>query len=159
MNKKIILVDIDGTVADSSKRLKKVGFDPSKPPNEWPKKWGDVSKDLPIKPIVDLVGYLQYKYETFYVTIRDIGEQEKTVKWLNKHKLFADLAHTYCIGDITGQTPDVTSLKKDFVEKTLVDLKLRDNIAFAIEDSPKMIEMYRDLGITCLDVGKFFGSM
>jgi predicted secreted acid phosphatase len=158
MKKDVIIVDIDGTICNSEERLKGVGFDPSLPPEQWPTEWGDVSKDKPIKEMVELVSYLQYKYQTFYVTLRDEGETEKTIKWLNSHKLFADEEHVFCVGDITNKTKDVTALKRNFVDKTLKDLKLNKRVAFCIEDSPNMIDMYREIGITCLDVGKFYGS-
>jgi hypothetical protein len=87
----MIIVDIDGTIADSSKRLQDIGFDPKKPREEWPQKpsdWGDHMTDRPIFPMIHIVNDLYESNFIWIVTIRH--PIPDTIRWLETHGVCHD---------------------------------------------------------------------
>ena len=150
---KIAIIDLDGTLADSSKRLQRVGFDPRAPMSSWPTDWGDCREDTPIGDLIELAGVLYEHYTVWIVTIRppEPGLEE----WLHDNDIAYDKLHALGNARYVGDSP--AELKRDFISS--LDPITRDLIAFTLEDSPSMVQMFREEGIRCLDVGPFFGSM
>jgi len=157
MTKSIIIVDLDGTICDSSARLEAIGFDPTKPIEEWPKYWGDHSKDPQIPDMVKLVKCLFEKYEIWIVTIRN-GEPEHRVateEWLNRRDI--PYEKLYTLGREGIKQPPPAEIKRNWLYSLLPEE--RENILFAMDDSPSMLAMFKEEGIKTLDVGQFAGSM
>jgi predicted kinase len=131
-----IIVDIDGTLAIRNGRS--------------PFDWARVGEDLPNTPIVDLVW--QFIWETdddvIFVSGRDAVCREETMKWLVSHFETPFLTlHMRPEGD----TRDDRIVKKEIYER---EIKGKYNVRFVLDDRDKVVRMWRDLGLTCLQVAE-----
>ena len=129
-----IIVDIDGTVALKGTRSP---YDESR-----------VSEDQPNPPVVDLV-WDQYRdgYEILFCSGRSDKCRKETLDWLRETfdlpsdpKLFMRKA-----GD---------TRKDSIVKYELFNENIRDNyrVKYVLDDRNQVVEMWRALGLTCLQV-------
>ena len=129
-----IIVDIDGTVALKGTRDP---YDESR-----------VSEDQPNPPVVDLV-WDQYRdgYEILFCSGRSDNCRKETLDWLRETfdlpsdpKLFMRKA-----GD---------TRKDSIVKYELFNENIRDNyrVKYVLDDRNQVVEMWRALGLTCLQV-------
>ena len=140
-----ILVDIDGTLADISERRKHL----QKEKPDWKAFFVGVEYDAPIQPIIDLVKNIQPFYHIVLITGRDDSLRTDTIAWLKRYGIAWDYLYMRPDGD---DTPDF-----EFKSQT-IDCHLQHHkIDFAIDDRSRVVKMYRDKGIICLqcDVGDF----
>jgi FMN phosphatase YigB (HAD superfamily) len=149
----IVIVDLDGTLADSTERLMEVGFRPGLPASEWPTDWGDCMKDKPIPVVIELVNNLYENYEIWIMTIR--SKESNTESWLEKHNVCYDALKFLDGTGMEGLHP----VQRKVAYVLSLPAETRSRIRFCLEDSPAMIEAFRKIGITCFDVGPFYGSM
>lgn len=141
-----IIVDIDGTIADCEHRRH---FWRDKPKN-WDKGFFDpkqVIRDTVIQPVADLVRLLANSYEVIYVSGRHDRLRGTTETWLRKHGLYFH-PHTLLMRLDGDKRPD-TEVKKEILESVLAQGK---RPAFAIDDRNSVVAMWRESGITCLQV-------
>ena len=146
---KCILVDIDGTMALMNGR--------------GPFDWHRVGEDLPNGPVVDLVhiiadhlppdgerwGVPPEQIEVIFMSGRDEVCREETEIWLDRlgffsHKLF-----------MRPSLPDGVQQPADSVVKlALFDEHIRHNydVQFVLDDRQQVVDMWRRLGLTCLQV-------
>lgn len=151
-NTKILIVDIDGTVCDSSERLAAIGYNPALPADQWPKDWGDHMLDKPIPEVLDMINVLFHRYEIWYVTIR--WAEPSSLLWAHSHLTYDEL---FCLGKEGNITERPEEVKRNWLRSLPHSQRCRITAAF--EDSPSMIKMFREEGIKTLDVGQFSGSM
>ena len=168
--KDIILVDIDGTVANLDHRLHHVKpkIDPctqagfvthqfenhvckgcgyQKPRKDWSKFFAEVGNDTPIVETVDLVKYLNIHYYIIFVSGRDTTCAIATEDWLDEHigpqgyhALFMREAH---------------DTREDFVHKLeILELLPKERIAFVLDDRDQCVRLWREQGLRCLQVAK-----
>lgn len=132
-----ILVDIDGTLARMTDR--------------GPYEWSKVGQDEPIQPIVDLVNIL---WETngelmpIFISGRKAVCRSETRDWLIKH-----------VGSWTTRRPLHMRPSSDNREDSLVKRMLFDtevaghyNVRFVLDDRQQVVNMWRAMGLTCLQV-------
>lgn len=131
-----IIVDIDGTLADSGWRI------PIAP--DWDDYHSQSIFDAPYKDTISLLQYLQHGFNIALVTRRNAKWRHVTMKWLRKHHV----PYQELIMPNDDDFRSSTDIKKEVVEMML---KERD-ILFALEDDPKIVEMYRGLGISTFHV-------
>lgn len=143
---KAILVDIDGTMALMNGRR--------------PYDWSRVGEDLPNEPIVTLIGWLndnaQLMYEQngddleiIFMSGRDEVCRNETEVWLGRigfvgHDLY-----------MRPSLPDGVSQPKDSIVKlALFDEHIRDRyeVVAVFDDRDQVVDMWRLLGLTCLQV-------
>lgn len=141
---KIIVFDLDGTVADLSHRLHLV-MGKSNRTADWDGFFKGCIKDPPIKWMVKLYDELYYitgnnEAKFYFVSARSEVARDATVKWLNKHKLIYD---QLLLRSLNDYRPDY-EVKWDLIKG------FKDDIWFAIDDSPKVVKMYRDNGVNVL---------
>ena len=150
----IIVVDIDGTICDSSERLKSINFDPSLPIDQWPGPdgWGDHSTDKPIQAVIDLINGVSDLYQIWICTIRH--PTPATSLWLRDNNVKYD--KLFMLGR-EGDDRVPADIKEVWLDSLLPEE--RNMIVMSLEDSPGMIDMFRSYGIRTLDVGQFEGSM
>lgn len=135
-----ILVDLDGTMALMNGR--------------GPFDWWAVGEDLPNQPIVDLVWvYSRSTWasndEVIFMSGRDEVCRRQTQDWLEQlgfanHKLY-----------MRPSLPDGVQQPKDSVVKLeLFNRYIRYNydVQFVLDDRNQVVRMWRDLGLTCLQV-------
>lgn len=136
---KAFLVDIDGTLAHM--RDKRGPFD-----------WAKVDLDDPDEVIVDLVNLLGASnfaldlghLEVIVMSGRDESCRELTEKWLNDYIHF----------DHLFMRPEKDMRPDNLVKAELFDKYVRDNfdVQFVLDDRDQVVDMWRAMGITCLQV-------
>lgn len=166
---KFIVVDVDGTLADCEHRRHYVR--PVYPPHsagctnpvtdqrcvssgcaanvrvkkDWPAFFRECVNDTPIKPIVDLVELLSNQYYVLIVSGRPMDTCGiATEDWLLKHKIY----YKHLFMRDNGDSRDDTIVKREIAE-----LLPMERIAYVIDDRPKVLRMWRELGLTTLAVG------
>jgi hypothetical protein len=147
--KNIIVIDIDNTVSIVGERLKYI----LQKPKDWDSFYNNCDEDEPNEPIIKIIHGLinlpLINYQYFYITGRPERVRQKTLKWLNKYNLYCDTENLFMRKD-HDYRPDYI-LKKEIIEP------FKDKILMAFEDRDQVVQMYRELGITCLQVadGKY----
>jgi predicted kinase len=137
-----ILVDMDATLC----------FNTNGRPFYGPGADVGMRDDIPNTNVIDLVkAYCTaYNCDLIILTGRDESCREATMDWLNEH----DLHPTELL-----MRPDGSYLRGDEQKKLIYEIKIKDkyNVDFVIDDSDKVVKMYRDLGLTVLqpNEGKF----
>lgn len=142
--RKILLVDIDGTIA----RIKKMAkFPTSNKPEEL-----DFIKACqtcePIKNIVDMVQNLEPFYDIVLLTARPEYSREATMEWLLLNDI---LQHDFKL----IMRPDYDlHISDNFLKVALLfehGIQPRD-VALVIDDNPVVIQTLRDSGYFCVQV-------
>ena len=130
-----IICDLDGTIALMNGRS----------PYEYEK----CDTDLLNKPIKKLL--LHYcdhaDIPIIFLSGRDGSSRDKTLAWLKKHNLILDMDSLYMreAGD---------NRKDCIIKKELFDKYIKDKyyIDLVLDDRNQIVEMWRNMGLTCLQV-------
>lgn len=140
MTKPIVIVDIDGTIADVRHRLHHIRAGRRK---NWTAFFEGMDRDTPIEGVLQWVRSLPPEYEVFVVTGRPEHYRRRTETWLRRHQVpFSRLF----------MRPDGDH-RPDYVVKQQVLRELpRGSIAFAIEDRPQVCRMWKENGVRCFQV-------
>lgn len=136
-----IIVDIDGTLALRNGR--------------GPFDWAKVKTDLPNSKVVSLVEDLASMghHIIFMSGRKDTGECRKdTVQWLKDHFDFLeqdDVPELYMRDENDNRSDD--DVKYD-----LFDWHIRNHndVSFVIDDRARVVKMWREIGLTCLQVAE-----
>jgi len=132
---KVILCDIDGTLALLGERDR---FDPTT---------GEDTLNYPIANILQVYDNQQViPVELILITGREDKYRIATEEWLKKHKI------THYKKLLMRRTSD---FRKDFVvKKELYEKEIKNNydVLFVLEDRDQVVKMWRELGLTCLQV-------
>lgn len=145
---KVVIFDFDLVLSDSSWSnifLKDYNND-----------YGEIYKvgnfDKPIMQMIDLMNLLfNNNYKIVVMTARIQEHKDTVVNFLNKHNamyhdiILADNSHK---GNVEGNT---ASIKQTMLMDYLFD-NLNDKIEYVIEDNLDNIRMFREQGITCLQL-------
>jgi predicted kinase len=133
---KAILVDIDGTMALMNGR--------------GPFEWWAVGQDVPNQPVVDLVwSYSRSSWsadvEVIFMSGRDEVCRAETTDWL---------AQLGFVGRKLFMRPQGDKRRDSVVKLELFDEHIRHNydVQFVLDDRDQVVEMWRSLGLTCLQV-------
>jgi len=149
----IVIMDIDGTLADITHRLHlikpslvdvQVNFKP-----DWKKFHSDseIAKDTLIDPIYRLNQMIYFAgYEIHLTSGRMESSREKTINWLEDHGVFFHFLHMRKNKDYRADYV----IKKEIHDAYFIDRE----ILFAVDDRTQVVEMWRDLGIKTLQVEK-----
>ncbi len=140
-----VLVDIDGTVALMGSR-------------RGPFEWHKVGLDEPNVPVVDLVRTLlwsrdyaeDYAYSpqptVIFMSGRDSACRAATADWIRKHVGdFGFALHMRPAGDMRKDSVVKLELYNQYIRGKF-------NVAFCLDDRKQVIDMYRSIGLTVLDV-------
>lgn len=132
-----IIVDIDGTLALMHDR--------------WPHDYTRVSEDHPNMTVVELVNRLSMpisgskRLETIIFSGRPDSCLGTTIDWLYKHAIGLTELHMRTTGDH----------RKDYIVKQELyekHIKGKYNVIWVIDDRNQVVQMWRSLGLTCLQV-------
>jgi hypothetical protein len=132
MSKKpCVICDIDGTIAEMGDR--------------GPFHWDRVHLDKPIAVIIDLLRLLATQYEIVLVSGRSDESMKLTLNWLKEH----DVPYTMLL----------MRKAKDYRKDSVVKMELYENqiepfydVQFVLDDRNQAVDMWRSLGLTCLQV-------
>ena len=150
---KAIIIDIDGTLSDSSKRVEYVTGEKK----EWKMFYAGMEDDSVnewCRGIVNLYHGLPY-VRVVLMTGRPNKYREATERWLSKHNIPYD-------GLLMRQEKDMRpdfEVKKDlYYNEMLPHLEGWSNdkveVIFAIDDRQQVIDMWRSIGIPALQCAK-----
>lgn len=129
---KAVIVDIDGTLAHNNGHR---GFF----------EWDKVINDEPVKLIVDMIKGLYFAgYKVIIFSGRDMECQPDTMKWLNKH----GISYNFLEMRLHGDNRCDTVVKKEM----FIDIAADFNIVGVIDDRPKVVQMWHDLGLKVISV-------
>lgn len=131
-----IIIDIDGTVALKGDRGM---FE-----------WDKVGVDLPNEPIIELINnYITETQDTqmIFVTGRDECCREETKKWLNKNLYWDFTLFMRPKGDFRKDLV----IKREIYENEILN---KYNVNFVLDDRDCIVEQWRDMGLTCLQVAE-----
>lgn len=146
MNKRIVIVDVDGTIADCTERANKyLGEN-----KDWQAFYEACDTDKPIKVICKLVNILWDRFDIVFLTGRKKFTDEKTRAFIDR----------YIFGTGEGYKivyrPDNDDRHDTLVKPELLDNFLKENhyrndiVEFILEDRNSMVAKWRELGFTCL---------
>jgi len=145
MKRKVVLVDIDGTISKVGERLKYL----QQEPKDWDSFYEDCFNDEPIHEIVEMVKLLYPHYVVIYCTGRRESTREKTLKWLDNYGI-----GTWC-GNLlmrkNGDHRHDTEVKPELLKEANINI---EDVAFVLEDRNSMVKKWRELGLICLQVAE-----
>lgn len=141
MTDKVVIFDLDGTLANIDHRLHFVK-DGNK---NWDAFYKACPDDEPIEAMIELARMCDDAGHTIVISSgRSENVREETIAWLEKHgvvysRLFMRPDNCF--------TPD-QALKKAWLDEGLFGPK--ENILFVVEDRDRMVQMWRGQGLTVL---------
>ena len=136
--KPIVLVDIDGTLADVRHRLHHISGERKK---NWKAFFAGMDRDRPIASTVAWVQSLAQVHDIIMITGRPEAYRARTLAWLKKHEIpFADVFMRRD-GD---HRPDY-EIKKEALQRWP-----KERIKLVIEDRPPVCDMWLQQGIRCV---------
>jgi len=141
-DKKDVICDLDGTLADIKHRLHFVKGSVHK---DWHAFFSDIPHDLPRSDVLDKVIELQKRYNIVIVTGRPEDYKEVTLEWLHKF----GIPYETIIMRRKGDTRNDDIIKKEILD-TYFD---KNKVELVIDDRPRVIRMWREEGLTVEDVG------
>lgn len=147
-----VIVDIDGTIADITHRehllwpnvLPDGSYKPSG--EHWDAFHAAAVHDSPHEKIIKLTNALFLGGLSIVLcTGRGDETRAKTQEWLDQHKVYWSWLHMRPFADYRSDTV----VKREMLARILAD---GYSPLFAIEDRPKVIEMWHKEGIRCIQV-------
>lgn len=149
--KKIVVVDIDGTIAKVGDRLKYL----QQVPKNWDAFYEHCGEDEPIEDMRELVHDLDDAgYDIVYCTGRRDSEREKTTKWLIYKGFPPSLSTNNLLMRKSKDWRHDTEVKPELLEKAGYSI---EDVFLILEDRDSMVAKWREIGYRCLQVtdGKF----
>jgi predicted secreted acid phosphatase len=138
MKKEIVIFDIDGTLADVSERIHHL----QKKPKNWDAFFREMAQDQAIRSMVRLCNILyQAGVRIVLCSGRSEEHRTETVQWLKKERVKYHELRLRPDGD---RRSDVT-VKREML--TGID---KSNILFVVEDRTRVVQMWREEGLVCL---------
>lgn len=142
-DEKYVVCDIDGTVANLDHRLKYAKGDTK----DWDKFFDRVEYDEPIYATLDMLETFHNQgYNIIFVSARPEKCREGTERWLEYNLSVPYL--TLLMRQDHDKRED-SEVKADIHRKYLANI----NIKCIIDDRPRVIRMWRELGYEVIDVG------
>jgi phosphoglycolate phosphatase-like HAD superfamily hydrolase len=146
--RKIVIVDIDGTISKVGERLKYL----KQEPKDWDSFYKDCFEDEPIPAIIELVKNLD---KAGYLIIFCTGRREqcraKTIMWLRRY--MGKFAYNAMFMRANNDEREDWEVKPEMLDNILRRSKIdKRQIAFILEDRTSMVKKWRELGYTCLQV-------
>lgn len=128
---RVVIVDVDGTVALRGGRS--------------PYDFSRVAEDQPNKSVVELVKVLAESVSIIFLSGRDDSCKDTTRKWLDYHvgvpfELFMRQ---------TGDNRKDAIVKAEIFER---EVQPRHDVWLVLDDRNQVVEMWREKGLTCLQV-------
>lgn len=140
--KNVIICDIDGTLADCTHRLPLIAGEKK----DWDGFFGNMGEDEPRYTVIRFVNDLYWgPFRICLVTGRPERYRAATEEWLAKHDIRYESLHMRPDGDLRAD---------DIVKQEILGRHFNsDEIAFVIDDRPRVIRMWREEGLFVVDVG------
>lgn len=142
---KAIIVDLDGTICNIRHRLHHIEKEGKK---DWDSFNQDIPFDEPKQNIIDLVRmYHGAGIKIILVTGRFEKYSHSTLAWLNTHNVKWDHIHMRNDGDYRSDYVVKHQKYENFIKGGY-------DILFVLDDRDSVVNMWREQGLTCLQVQK-----
>lgn len=128
----VIIVDVDGTIAFRGNRN--------------PYDWGNVGNDLPNEPVIKLLMQLEEWNDLIFVSGRSAICREETMWWLTNQGF--DNPSIYMRHEDDYRADEI--VKREIYDRFISN---RD-VLCVFDDRNKVVSMWRELGLTCLQVAE-----
>ena len=146
--KRIVVVDIDGTISQVGERLKYL----KQEPKDWDSFYNDCFEDEPIEEMIDLVYSLYLQgYQLVFCTGRRESCREKTLSWLYRHFESEVPASSVLLMRPDNDHRHDTEIKPMLLKRAGINM---NSIDFVLEDRNSMVQKWRELGLRCLQVAE-----
>jgi predicted secreted acid phosphatase len=139
----VVVFDIDGTLSIVGDRLK---YLQETPPN-WDAFYGACGEDTVNDAIWEVYAAMEGEHEIYFVTGRRESCRKDTISWMLRN-------HIECHGDNhllmrkDGDKRHDTDVKPELVDD------FKHDILMIFEDRASMVDKWRELGYTCLQVAE-----
>jgi hypothetical protein len=143
---KTIIFDLDGTLAIINERREKATLPNGKMDWETFFDPANIELDKPNVPVINVFRVMAASgYRVGVFSGRDAISYNETLQWLQKYEVNFDFIRMRPIG---SNTPDDV-LKKQWLDD---ELNAGEEILCVFDDRDKVVKMWRDNGITCMQV-------
>jgi hypothetical protein len=143
-NRKVVLVDIDGTLSKVGDRTKCI----TGPSPNWDEFYRRCGEDKPFKDMFDLVNLLSLKYRIVFVSGRRESCRENTMGFLFNNCEFCVYDYDVLLRGNDDHRHDIV-IKPELVSQNGIAL---DDIFMVLEDRNSMVNAWRKLGVRVLQV-------
>lgn len=133
----IVIVDMDGTLADVGHRLHHIKGPGKK---NWHKFFEGMDEDAPNREIVDMVREYANNHEIVIVTGRPDSYRRRTMQWLKRYDISFSRLFMRPAGD---HRPDYV-VKKEILNSLGAD---KERVTLVIDDRPSVCDMWRECGL------------
>ena len=151
VSERLVLVDMDGTLADCSHRRHFI----QNHNHDWDQFEGPlILTDEPRYPILNLVNILQRDgFTVVIISGRQIDRTGKnTVTWLEKHMA---IPYRHIFMRNGGDSRPDNIIKKEILDALVGSLpEGTGQISYVLDDRDQVVKMWRDEGLTCLQVAE-----
>lgn len=138
--KGVVICDLDGTLADLSHRLKYI----EQTPKDYKSFLGTVMMDEPIEGTIKWLDALWETHEIVILSGRGLEAGKDTEMWLRIHGVNYDWLFMRQSGDYR----DDRVIKKELLDLIVKQLPNgKDDIAFCIDDRPRVVQLWKDEGL------------
>jgi len=169
MNKKIVIFDLDGTLAIIDRRRELAGKTKDGKVTD-KMNWNEffnpahIAFDEPNEPVIELAQMLKARgYEILIFSGRNDRMWEKTVEWLEWNDVPYDLlvmrpdkfqGRTWPVAESNPATPDMRFMPDDVLKKAMLDEFVEDieDVYLVVDDRQKVVDMWRSLGLNVWQV-------
>lgn len=143
-NDKIVIFDLDGTLALIDKRRAlsqkmngkmdwSIFFDPDM-----------VDLDDPNTPVITMANLLSSQYRIWILSGRSDVTQQATIDWLDKHNVRYD--------HLQMRPQNLLYLPDNDLKQSWLDAIGKDNVAMVFDDRQQVVDMWRKNGLTTFQV-------
>jgi len=140
---KIVLCDIDGTVANNDHRQHLLTNY-----KDWDKFFSKLSEDSPIFPIIEIINQrFRDGMEIYFVTGRPERFRTETMSWLEKYFKYDFLLIMRKDNDVRNKL----TIKKEMLRS----IEKEDEVIEVYENDLDLIEMWEELEIKTININKF----
>ena len=143
---KIVIFDLDGTLALIDKRRALATKDNGK--FDWDVFFNpdNINLDLPNQPVINMAKLLSFNFDIWVLSGRSGKTLNATVKWLDDNDVPFDKI-------LMRPTDKKSHFMKDsdLKQKWLDDIGV-DNVAMVFDDRNQVVDMWRKNGLTCFQV-------
>jgi hypothetical protein len=146
-----IICDIDGTIADCTHRLHHITGETK----DWDAFYNACAGDAPIHKVIDILEALigsDHEVSVVFISGRRESCRKATAAWLDR------------VSDVLGSIEYWIHLRADgdrrpdhIVKRELFEAlpdEMRADVMCVLEDRSAVVEMWRSIGLTCLQVAK-----
>ncbi len=136
MKEQTVIVDLDGTISQKGER-------------GW-YEYSKVSGDIPVERIIRLVRMLHLNgMNIIFCTGREETCMKQSVEWIRRHVFMNDVEPVEIYMRPTKDNRPDFVVKKE-IYRNLIEPK--HNVWFVLDDRNSVVKMWREIGLTCLQV-------